>query len=72
MIRCNISSKKAKIWVRGNGTAEEMMVETSVLIQQLFQNIHRQNPEAARGYKNHLLGMLLDPESPVWKENDHG
>ena len=28
----------------------------------------KENPEAAKGYKLHLLGLLLDPDSPVWKE----
>ena len=68
MLKCNIDQKKDKIQVKTSGTAHEMMVETAVLIQQVFQGINAQNPEAAKGYKNHLLGTLLDPKSPVWKE----
>lgn len=72
MIKCNIDEKKDKIWVNTTGTAQDMMVETAVLIQQIFQGINAQNPEAAKGYKLNLLGTLLDPSSPVWKESNHG
>lgn len=68
MLKCNIDQKKDKIQVETSGTAQNMMVETAVLIQQVFQGINAQNPEAAKGYKSHLLGLLLDPESPVWEE----
>lgn len=71
MIKCNINRKKNKVWVKSDGTAEEMMSETAALIQLTYQGIREKNPEAANGYKLHLLGLLLDPESPVWKEPDH-
>lgn len=68
MIKCNINKAKGKVNVKGNGTAQDLMVETAVLIQQIFQGINATNPEGAQGYKNRLLGTLLDPSSPVWKE----
>ena len=68
MIKCHINKKKDKVWAKTSGTAQDMMVETAVLIQQIFQGIHAQNPEAAQGYKLNLLGTLLDPNSPAWKE----
>lgn len=68
MIKCYLDQKKDKIQVKSSGTAQEMMVETAVLIQQIFQGINAQIPEAAQEYKNRLLGTLLDPNSPVWKE----
>jgi len=71
VIKCNINRKKNKVWVKSDGTAEEMMSETAALIQLTYQGIREKNPEAANGYKLHLLGLLLDPESPVWKEPDH-
>lgn len=67
MIKCNIK-REGHVRVKTSGTAQDLMVETAVLIQQIFQGINAQNPEAAQGYKNHLLGTLLDPSSPVWKE----
>ena len=70
MLKCNIK-RGGNVRVKASGTAEDIMVETCALIQDVYQGIKRQNPEAAKGYKNHLIGMLLDPDSPVWKEEDH-
>lgn len=69
MITC-IVKRKGLVVVKASGTAEEMMVETSALIREVYQNINKQNPEAASGYKLALIGTLLDPESPVWKEGN--
>lgn len=71
MLKCHVNKKKGHSWVKAKGTAQEVMVETAMLIQQTYQDIHQQNPEAAHGYKNNLLGTLLDPKSPVWKEESH-
>ena len=71
MIKCNIK-KGGTIRVKASGTAEDLMVETATMIQEVYSSIAQQSPEAAEGYKLHLLGLLLDPRSPVWKENDHG
>lgn len=68
MLKCHVNKKKGHNWVKAQGTAQDVMVETSVVIQQVYRGIHQQNPEAAKGYKEHLIGMLLDPDSPVWKE----
>ena len=71
MIKCNINRKKGKLWVKSSGTADEMVVETAFLIQLIYQGIQENNPEAAKEYKMLLLGLLLDPKTPVWKEPDH-
>lgn len=72
MIKCNINRKKGKSWVKSTGTAEEMMVETTALIKLIYLGIHEKSPEAAETFKTKLLGVLLDPKTPVWKEPDHG
>lgn len=71
MIKCNIQ-REGHVRVKASGTAQELMVETAAMIQEIYQTINAQNPEAAKGYKNHLLGTLLDPSSPVWKESKNG
>ena len=70
MLKCNIK-RKGHVRVKASGTAEDLMVETAALIEEVYKNINQQNPEAASGYKLALLGTLLDPASPVWKEADH-
>lgn len=70
MLKCNIKKGgKGKVWVKASGTAEDLTVETGMVVQQIYRSIREQNPEAAKGYKLHLLGLLLDPKSPVWKED---
>lgn len=70
MIKCKIKSN-GSIRVKASGTVKDLTVETAALIEDIYQSIHQQNPEAAKGYKNTLIGILLDPNSPVWKENNH-
>ena len=72
MIKCNINRKNGNSWIKSSGTAEEVMVETAAMIQLLYQGIHEKSPEAAETFKTKLLGDLLDPKTPVWKEPDHG
>ena len=69
MIKSNIK-RQGHVRVKASGTAQELMVETAAMIQEIYQTINAQNPEAAQGYKNNLLGTLLDPSSPVWKEKN--
>lgn len=68
MLKCKICKGK-NIRVQASGTAQELMLETSALIQQVYQSIRKENPEAAKGYRSQLLIMLLKTESPVWKTN---
>ena len=70
MLKCNIK-RSGHVRVKASGTAEDLMVETAALSQEVYKNINQQNTEAASGYKLALLGTLLDPESPVWKEGKH-
>ena len=67
MIKCNIK-RQGHVRVKASGTAQDLMVETAAMIQEIYQTINAQIPEAAQEYKNRLLGTLLDPNSPVWKE----
>lgn len=68
MLRCRIK-RKGIVFVKASGTADDLMVETAALVKEVYRNIKEQNPEAASRYKLDLIGTLLDPESPVWKEN---
>ena len=71
MIKCNIK-RGGNIRVKASGTPHDLMLETGFLIQDIFRNIYQQSPEAAMEYKAWLLGVLLHPKTPVWKELDHG
>ena len=68
MLKCNINKGKNKVWVKANGTPRIIMEESACLISDIYHNIQAQSPDAAKQFKNELLWLLLNPESPVWKE----
>lgn len=69
MLKCHIDKAKKNLRVKAKGTPHDLMVETAAMIETLHQQIHKANPEAANEYKLKLLGVLLDPNTPVWKED---
>lgn len=75
MIKCKINRGK-KLRFKTSGTGEDITKETAVLISIIYKGIHRNDPRVAEAYKNILLGILLDPDTPVWKakieEDNHG
>lgn len=63
-------TKRGKqIRIKAKGTVVELLPETALLIQQIYRGIKKNNPEGAKAYKNKLIGLLLDPQSPVWEED---
>ena len=71
MIKCNIGKKKWRSWVKTNGTGRDLINETAMLINAVYQGIRKEHPDAAEAFKEMLLAVLQDPRSPVWKEEDH-
>ena len=69
MLKCNINKAKGKVRINGKGTPHILMVETGALIADVYHQTHKKSPEAAREYKMKLIGVLLDPKSPVWEED---
>lgn len=68
MLKCNINKARKKVRIKGNGTPHDLMVETCCLIENIYRNTHKKSPVAAREFKMKLIGTLLDPNSPVWKD----
>ena len=66
MIKCKIMRDKS-VKVEASGTAKDLMVETLALIKNIANEINKKSPEAAYEYRRTLIGVLLDPNSPVWK-----
>lgn len=67
MLKCKIRTS-GLVWVKASGTASELVPEIGMVIMEVFRSIHKKNPAAAKEFKNRLIGLLLDPASPVWKE----
>lgn len=72
MIKCRIDKEKDIVRIKTKGTGETINAELFFLIQQIYRGIRRQNESAAETFRIATIGVLLDPNSPVWKEEDHG
>lgn len=70
MLKCKIK-RNGLVMVKASGTCEDLQIETGVLVNNLYQNINKASPELAGAFKNTLIAMMLDPDSPVWKVDDH-
>ena len=67
MLKCNIK-RSGTIRVKASGTPQDLMVETAAVINEVYNGINKTSQVAANEYKLKLIGLLLDPNSPVWKE----
>lgn len=65
MIKCNIEKGK-KIKIKAAGPLNEINTDICTLIKMTYSTINQECPEAATEFKNQLIGVLLDPDSPVW------
>lgn len=70
MLKCNVRDS-GSIYVKAKGAADKLVTETAVVVQAVYRGIHDKSPEAAKEFRNRLLGLLLDPESHVWQEGNH-
>lgn len=68
MLKCKIDKKTGRIRVHTKGDLSTITTEVLTLFKDLHRNIEQQNPEAAKEFKNTVIGAMLDPRSPVWKE----
>ena len=66
MIKVKINKSK-RIFIEADGTAHDLMIETAAIIGLVYSAIRKKNKESAETFKNNLIGVLLDPETPVWK-----
>lgn len=67
MLKCRIKTG-GTVYVAAKGNVYNLRTETLALIQEVHRNIKKENPEAAEQYRTSIIGCLLDPRSPVWKE----
>lgn len=69
MLKCNVR-ESSTVYVQARGPMDKLVTETAVVVQAVYRGILAKHPEVAKEFRNRLLGVLLDPESPVWKEPD--
>ena len=66
MIKCKISCE-GTIKVKSKGTARGLAVETQVLINTIFRELHNRNPEVADSFRRIIIAGMIDPKSPVFR-----
>lgn len=67
MLKCRIK-KSGIIRVKASGTVDDLVPEIGMIVLEVYRNIRKKNPAAAKEFRNRMIGLLLDPDSPVWKE----
>lgn len=67
MIQCHINRKKRRVWVKAKGDSQDVAVEALSCIKLTYQQIVKEDPEAAKGFKQTIIAGVLDPKSPVWE-----
>lgn len=68
MLKCKVVKENGHVRVKAKGSPNTLAVESCAIIMDCFKELNRQYPAAADEYKRTVLGMMLDPSSPVWKE----
>ena len=68
MLKCNIDRKKNRGQVKSGGTGEDITMEVLALIGKVYRGIRRSNKDVADCFKSIVIAGVLDPNSPVWKE----
>lgn len=66
MLKCKVK-RSGTIRVKATGTVRDLLAETAAAIHEVHNGINKTNQEAANEYRLRLIGLLLDPDSPVWK-----
>lgn len=70
MIKCKIDRGKGPVKVKAKGDVNTITVEMLALVHEVYQVIARKSPEAAKEFRNRVIGVMLDPRSPLWKEEE--
>ena len=68
MLKCKIDRAKGPVRVQAKGDLNTITVEVLALFKEVHKNIAQQNPGAAKEFRNTVIGAMLDPSSPLWKE----
>ena len=58
--------EKRSVHIRLEGGVEEILADMARLIHAAYSAISKQNARFGRVYRDILLDVLDDPESPVW------
>lgn len=52
------------------GSSADLFADTVILIKRIYEHIKMANEEQAEEYKDGIIHVLLDPDSPFYKKED--
>lgn len=70
MIKCKINKKSGFVKVETKGEGYDISLETLAFISTVYRGINLQNPAAGEAFRKSIIAGVLDPNSPVFKEED--
>ena len=71
MLKAEIKNSKAggdKVFVMANGSLADIIVEVGLVINGVHAQLKQASPILAKQYRQNLTALLIDPETPLWKD----
>lgn len=66
MIKCTIRSGKKSL-VKADGDFNTLTHETMLIAREIYQEMKKENEDAAEEFRQLLFAFLIDPNSPMFK-----
>lgn len=70
MINANISKDNKQQVITATGSIEEMMADTAILINAIYNQLKNADPTSALIFRTGITNMVKDATGPVWKPMD--
>lgn len=64
MLDVKVNGSGCRITARGSGV--ELLAEITLLINDLYSAIYKQDKQMATDFRRELTRAIVDPESPAW------
>lgn len=71
MIKCKAKMSAGAGKIKAKGNIKELTAETMAIIYEIYWAFKKENKEeAAERYRNDIFAFILDPNSPLYKEEE--
>ena len=67
MLKINVNDSQNVTKIEATGTFGDIMAELSFVIHDIHNSMHQHDPAMARVFRQEMIVVLTDPESPIWK-----
>lgn len=63
------TSQNGNVQLKAIGSDADLFADTMVLIKRVYTHLKMVDDELAERYKNNIIFSLVDPNSPLYKED---